>query len=124
MKKQIIIWAIVTTIVMLLFPWIAKVAFPGDEFMAIVLLLFFAVDPLCSVLSGVIAARRTEKLWWMPIASAILCVAGMWISLDMGNTAFLFYALIYLALGMSAMLLLSLIKKLRRQRRNKHNTTV
>ena len=48
----------------------------------------------------------------LPMITAVLFLAGTWLHFDMGEPAFLLYALIYLLLGTAAMLLSAFIRKI------------
>ena len=50
MKQNIILWLAASAVVMLMFPWLAVAFVKGDAGMAVCFLLFFAVNPLYSVL--------------------------------------------------------------------------
>ena len=80
-------------------------------YMAVCFLLFFAVNPLYSVIIGAFAGKDIRHLWSLPAISAVLFLIGTWIFFDMGETAFILYAAVYLALGIAAMLISMLIRK-------------
>ncbi len=111
MKENIILWLAASAVVMLAFPWLAVTFVKGDAGMAVFFLLFFAVNPLYSVLIGAFAGKDIRHLWSLPIISAALFLMGTWIFFDMGETAFILYAAVYLALGIVAMLISTLIRK-------------
>lgn len=111
MKKNIILWLVVSAVVMLAFPWLAVTFVKGDAGMAVCFLLFFAVNPLYSVLIGAFAGKDVKHLWSFPIVSAVLFLIGTWIFFDMGETAFIQYAAVYLVLGIAAMLISMFIRK-------------
>ncbi len=111
MKQSIILWMAASAVVMLAFPWSAVTFVKGDTGMAICLLLFFAVNPLYSVIIGAFAGKDIRHLWSLPAISAVLFLIGTWIFFDMGETAFILYAAVYLALGIAAMLISMLIRK-------------
>ena len=111
MKKDTILWMAASAVVMLAFPWIAVTFVKGDAGMAVCFLLFFAVNPLYSVLIGAFAGKDIRHLWSLPVISAVLFLIGTWIFFDMGETAFILYAAVYLALGIAAMLISMLIRK-------------
>ena len=71
----------------------------------------FAVNPLYSVIIGAFAGKDLRYLWSLPVISAALFLIGTWIFFDMGETAFILYAAVYLALGIAAMLISTLFKK-------------
>ena len=52
-----------------------------------------------------------KHLWDLPVISAVLFLIGTWVFFDMGETAFILYAVIYLALGIAAMLISMFIRK-------------
>ena len=109
MKKNIILWLAVSAVVMLALPWLAVTLVKGDAGMAVCFLLFFALNPLYSVIFGVFAGKDMKHLWSLPIVSAALI--GTWIFFDMGEMAFILYAVVYLVLGIVAMLISMIIRK-------------
>lgn len=111
MKKNIILLLAASVAVMLAFPWLAVTFVKGDAGMAVCFLLFFAVNPLYSVLIGAFAGKDVKHLWSFPIVSAVLFLIGTWIFFDMGETAFILYAAVYLVIGIMAMLISMLIRK-------------
>lgn len=62
MKKNIILWMAASAVVMLAFPWLAVTFVKGDAGMAVCFLLFFAVNPLYSVLIGAFAGKDIRNL--------------------------------------------------------------
>lgn len=111
MKKNIILGIVVSTVVMLMFPWLAVTFVKGDVGMAVCLFLFFSVNPLYSVIIGVFTGKNIRHLWSLPIISAMLFLIGTWIFFDMGETAFILYAVVYLVLAIVAMLISMFIRK-------------
>ncbi len=111
MKKNIILWFAVSAAVMLMVPWLAVTFVKGDAGMAVCFLLFFAVNPLYSVIIGAFAGKDIRHLWCLPVIPAVLFPIGTWIFFDMGETAFILYAAVYLALGIAVMLISMLIRK-------------
>ena len=111
MKKNTILWMAASAVVMLAFPWLAVTFVKGDAGMAVCFLLFFAVNPLYSVLIGVFAGKDVKHLWSLPVISAVLFLIGTWIFFDMGETAFILYAAVYLIIGIMAMLISMFIRK-------------
>ena len=111
MKKQYFMWFIISAFVMLLFPWVAVTLVKGDAGMAACFLLFFAVNPIYSVVIGIFAGRNFKEMWSQPVISAVLFLLGTWIFFDMGERAFLMYAGIYLIIGIIVMFVSALISK-------------
>ena len=111
MKKNIILWVAASMAVMLALPWLAVTFVNGDAGMAVCFLLFLAVDPLYSVMIGVFAGKDVKYLWSFPVIAVVLFLIGTWIFFDMGETAFILYAVVYLVLGIVAMLISRVIRK-------------
>ena len=97
--------------VMLVLPWFAVTFVNGDAGMVVCFLLFFAVNPIYSVIIGVFAGKDIRHLWSLPVISAVLFLIGTWIFFDMGETAFILYMVAYLALGIAVMLISMFIRK-------------
>ena len=108
--KRLICWTIFALLVMIGCPWLT-VTFAGSAGMAICFILFFAVNPLFSAVCGAFAGSNIKKLWALPIITAGLFLAGVWIFFDMGETAFLLYCICYFIIGIIAMLISALFKK-------------
>ena len=81
MKKNIILWLAVSAVIMLMLPWLAVTFVKGDTGMAVCLLLFYAVNPIYSVVIGAFAGKDVKHLWSLPIISAALFLIGTWIFL-------------------------------------------
>ena len=100
-----------TVIVMLGLPWAAVRFAPGDAGMAICFVLFYALNPIYAVAVGILAGRDLKKQWFQPMVTAALFLLGTWLLFDMGEPAFVRYALVYLGLGAGAMGVSCLLKK-------------
>ena len=111
MKKDFTLWVAVSTVVMLALPWLVVTFVKDDAGMAVCFLLFFAVNPLYSVIIGIFTGKNIQYLWSLPVVSAVLFLIGTWIFFDMGETAFILYTAVYLALGIVAMLISMFIRK-------------
>lgn len=93
----------------LLLPWLTVTCLPHDVDMAVNLMLFFAVNPLLAIGMGILAGWRKEG-WW-PVVMVAFFLVGAWLIFSPGETAFVLYAGVYLALGLAAMALTWLIRK-------------
>ncbi len=109
--KKLIPWLTASALVMLALPWLAVTFIKGDAGMAACFILFFALNPVYAIISGINAGKELRTLWALPIITAAFFLAGTWLFFDMGEKAFLLYALIYLVTGTAAMLLSALVKK-------------
>ena len=65
----------------------------------VILLLFFVLYPLWSAFTGIFAATDIKRLWPLPVISALICLLASWVIFEMGESAFLFMALVYLCIG-------------------------
>ena len=110
-KKNMIFSLAVSAIVMLALPWFAVTFVKSDAGMAACLLLFFVVNPLYAAILGFFVGEDVKHLWHLPIVSAALFLIGTWIFFDMGEMAFILYAIVYLALGIAVMLISMFIRK-------------
>ena len=109
--KKLIQWIIASALIMLAFPWLAVTFIKGDGGMAVCFILFFVLNPIYVICAGVYAGKDKKRLWALPILTALFFLAGTWLFFDMGEKAFILYALVYLFLGITAMLVSMFIKK-------------
>lgn len=104
MTKRTIIPLLITALVALLLPWLAVTLVKGDGGMAVIFLLFFAVNPITAILLGVFSGGNIRVTWFYPLLFAALFLLGAWGLFTMAEMAFALYAVIYLLLGYAAML--------------------
>lgn len=114
MVKKNGICILVSMLIMLFLPWCAVTFIKGDGGMAVCFLLFFAINPIASVNVGIFSGRNIRASWFQPILLAVLFLLGTWIFFDMGEQAFILYAVVYLLLGCVAMLISVFIVRKRR----------
>lgn len=101
--KKLIVMLISTLILMIGCPWLT-VTFAGTAGMAVCFILFFAINPLFSVVCGVFAGKNVKKLWGFPLFNAGMFLVGTWLFFEIGEPAFLMYSGVYFVIGMFAML--------------------
>ncbi len=111
MQKAYIYRILFSATIMLLPPWLTVTFAKSNAAMAICFLLFFAVNPVYSIYIGAYAGKNIRYLWALPVISAVLFLLGTWIFFDMGESAFILYAGIYLFLGAFSMFISSLARK-------------
>lgn len=109
------VWSAGAAAVMIGGPFLA-VNCMRDTGMGVFFLLFFCVDPLFCGVCGAAAGRDIKRMWWLPMASAGLFVAGTWLFFEMGEPDFLRYAAVYLVIGTVSMLLRSIVRRYRPER--------
>ncbi len=109
--KKTIPWIIVSAAIMFALPWLSLTFVKGDGGMAVCFILFFALNPIYAIYVGVYAGKDIKRFWALPMMTALFFLLGAWLFFDMGETAFILYALVYLLLGMTAMLISLFINK-------------
>lgn len=93
MKKMLL-----SAIIMILLPFLVVTFVKGDNGMAICFILFYAINPLFSIYLG----YKADK-WIYPVVNSLLFLVGTWIFFDIGEIAFVYYAMVYLILGLITM---------------------
>ncbi|MBQ2696842.1 MAG: hypothetical protein IJF61_06025 [Clostridia bacterium] len=110
MKK--VIGSIIITLFVLFLPLLLAVHFvPADAGMAVCLLFFYVVYPICSVGSGIYAGRNFKTLWYMPAVFALAFLLSVYLVFDTKDPAFLIYAGTYFLFSTAAMLVTFLTKR-------------
>lgn len=111
MRKKNLICILISSAVTLLLPFLAVRLVRSDVGMAVCFVLFFAINPLMSLLIGMFAGRHLKLSWYLPFLCSALFLAGAWLVFDMGEPAFLLYAAIYLIIGILAMAATALLRR-------------
>ena len=104
MKKKEWRWIIYSIVVMILFPYCILRFVPSDAAMIATILLFFLVDPLFSIMTGIAAGYRKGLNWLLPLLNVIFYCGGVWFWFDYNEPDFLTYATLYLILGYASLL--------------------
>lgn len=104
MVKKNIICVLVSAFIMLFLPWCAVAFIKGDGGMAVCFLLFFTINPIASIVIGIVSGRNIRTSWFLHVLPAVLFLFGTWIFFDIREPAFIPYAVVYLLLGYTAML--------------------
>ena len=112
MKKVLTALAAIAA-VMLLCPWATVTFAAHDAGMAICFLLFFGLNPLCSLGVGAFSGLAVRQRWYLPFANGAAFLLGTWLLFEPGEPAFLRYGAAYLAVGLTAMLITVLIQNIR-----------
>lgn len=102
MKKHL--WALgIILAVMLGCPWAAVTFAPADAGMAICFLLFFGLNPLCSLYVGIWSGMAVKQRWFLPFFNAAAFLLSASILFDWREPVFRGYAIAYLAVALLAM---------------------
>ncbi len=121
--KKIFPWLIASTAILLALPWLAVTFVESDAGMAVSLFLFFVLNPIYAICTGAYAGKDIKKFWVLPVITALFFLAGAWWFFELGESDFILYALVYLILGMAAMLLSQFVRKKRQKNPSRSNGT-
>lgn len=91
---------LLSVLIMILLSFLAVTFAKGDNGMAICFVLFYVINPLFSIYVGYIADK-----WIYPFINSLLFLLGTWIFFDISEIAFVYYAIVYLLLGLITMLI-------------------
>ena len=104
MKKKMIITFIIMVAALFMLPFILVKAAEPHEFMGIMILLFFVVNPITAAVINSMIGKDIKKLWWMPALFAIVFLLSYWLVLEEFIIDLTFYAVIYLIIGLIFMI--------------------
>ena len=121
--KKIFPWLIASAAILLALPWLAVTFVENDAGMAVSLFLFFVLNPIYAICTGAYAGKDIKRFWALPVITALFFLAGAWWFFGMGESDFILYALVYLLLGMAAMLLSQFVRKKRQKKPSRSNGT-
>lgn len=110
-NRKLIRWIGITLAVMFILPFtVAKLASECAG-MALCMILFLIINPIYSMILGIVAGRDIKTLWNLPLISAVVFLAGAWLFFDIHEPWFIAYAAIYLCIGVVTMLITKYIKR-------------
>lgn len=110
-NQRLIKWTGITVAVMFILPFaVAKLASECAG-MALCMMLFLVINPLYSILLGIVAGQNIKALWTLPLISAVAFLAGAWLFFDIHELWFIAYAAVYLCIGIVAMLIMNYLKR-------------
>lgn len=113
MKKNIK-WMGLSLVILFVLPLLSA-KFAGPSGMALCFIMFFAINPIFFVAQGIASGKEIKKHWFIPLVSALIYLISMWLVFDMGETAFILYSGIYLAIGVAVMLITFALKHTKEQ---------
>ena len=88
MKRSVILWLAVSAVIMFALPWLAVTFVKGDAGMAVCFMLFYAVNPIYSIVIGAFAGREIKHLFSLPLISSIMYLLGVWMFFDLGESVY------------------------------------
>lgn len=114
---KVLIAVLLLAVVMAILPWVAMQPLQiGIDFMFVCL---FILNPLLSIILGLMSGTDLRKLWWLPFAMALVFPLLLGIVLGQIVVELYVYAAAYLLVGILAMLGMHLIRVLRSKRKKR-----
>ena len=104
MKKKIIIISTIMLLILFTLPFILTKLSQPHEFMGIMIFLFFIINPITAAVVNALIGKDIKKLWYIPILFPIIFLLSYWIILSEVITDLVFYAVIYLIVGLIFMI--------------------
>ncbi len=97
--KRILFLVLLVVLIMLVLPFLIVQFVESDAGMAVIIMMFFIINPVFSVIIGAFSARNIKTCWWIPLFSAATFLLSSWLIFESGEPAFIAYSLIYSLLG-------------------------
>ena len=110
MKTRTIISAILILIAMVLVPILTVTAVLGGDAMGIMLILTVALNPVISLIVGILSGWGEKMQWYFPIANAVVYLIAA-IAIMSFDISLLVAAAVYLVFGLVAAYITNIIKK-------------
>lgn len=111
-KKKILISVITVVAVFLILPVLVLNLAKAEMGLPLIFILFFAINPITEIAISIMAGTNISKLWWFPLFPAV-CFPLFFSLATLELVLELFvYSAIYFVIGVVAMLITYLIKKL------------
>ena len=107
MKKLLVIISII--IVMLLFPLCAIMFVSPDASLIAILLMFYIINPMFSIVIGIVSGLEIKRMWWSSLLLPASFIASGYLILKTGHDC-LIYSLVYFILHFISMLITSILK--------------
>ena len=102
--KSKVVTAIATELfVLLILPFLALKLTAPHEAMGIMILFFFAINPIAAAAIHAFFGKEIKALWWLPIVFAVLFLVSYWLVLQDVVWDLSIYAAAYLIIGYLAM---------------------
>lgn len=109
--RHLIKWIVITIAVMFILPFAVARLASECAGMVLCMMLFLVINPIYSIMLGIVAGRNVKALWTLPLISAVAFLAGVWMFFDIHEPWFIAYATVYLCLGVIAMLITNRLKR-------------
>lgn len=119
MKKKMIIMFIIMLSSLLMLPFILTQFAEPHEFMGVMILLFFIINPITTAVTNSIVGKDIKKLWWVSVVFPIMFLLSYWLVLKEIIIDLTFYAVIYLIIGLVFMIGSAIVANWKQKSANK-----
>ena len=110
-KKKIKIISVIMLVILLILPLILINISEPYEFMGIMIILFFVVNPITLLIINLMIGKDVKKIWWIPIFFSIIFLLSYWFVLKEIILDLIVYAIGYLVIGLIFMLVSVFLSK-------------
>ena len=97
--------------ILLLLPFIVIKTSKEVEFMGIMIILFFIINPIAAAIINSMIGTDVKKMWWLPLLFSIMFLLSYWLILEEIILDLTFYAVIYMIIGIISMITSCILKK-------------
>ena len=97
--KKILVAVAAILLCMLVLPLIILRSVEGWDAMGYLVLFFLILYPVLAVALGILAGTELQRLWWLPVGSALLFPPFFWLAIAQVVWELYLYAAIYLGLS-------------------------
>ena len=111
LKNKLFIILTIMLIFLLIIPLILINLAKPHEFMGVMILLFFIVNPIIAAIINFMIGKDIKKLWWIPILFCIMFLLSYWIMLKEIIWDLMFYAAIYFIIELFFMIISIFVTK-------------
>jgi len=111
LKRTALKWIGITLAVMFILPFVVARLASECAGMALCMMLFLVINPIYSIILGIVAGQNIKMLWNLPLISAVAFLVGACLFFDIHEPWFTVYAAIYLSLGVIVMLITNYITR-------------
>lgn len=110
MRRTLLTWIVITVAVMFILPFAVARLASECAGMALCMMLFLVINPIYSIILGIVGGRHIKSLWSLPLVCAVAFLAGVWSFFDIHEPWFIAYAVVYLCTGVAVMIMTNYLK--------------
>lgn len=111
LKNKIIISIMIIVLFMLVIPYIVGRMADAQSALGILLILLYVLNPLISIILGIIIGKDYKKIWYIPIIEVLLFLLFFYIVFGEVSIEYLTFVFIYLLSAYTSIIVTNLIQK-------------